>query len=675
MYPIDLKDLILRVPSFARKILVCGCGEEGGAFGGFLHRRGALEVHGIEWDPVLATKARSGCDTVLEIPLPCSDLPFPAGYFDIVIIPDAAILETFLTPFLANVLPLLQPYGFVVTVFRNRHYWRCRSVGVLQSENNPATDRDVVDQALQQAGLVIYAQGTIVPPGDTSSEGDAVETDKDGCIEIGGQRYPIENEQAREALLVSGYCLYGVRPDYNPILHAREVLMSGRPESAFDLLNMIPEPYQKDPQVVAIISSDIMMALLALDSEAGEVNRLNRFALSLQHFHRALGRIPQSHFAYQCQAEFWRRIGNDDMACRLLRSILYVAPDAEIQTQLDGYLASMRPDPVREETMPCLEVISHPVRILYILHPRPHYGIDILYDGLCNVLGEENVVDFPWKPWFHGELPTMQVNYPCVCNRPGTPLSLEDVEEQLRQRQFDLILFGDMEQSMPRDWARRIVKAAGNLPLYAVDQLDESVDMHQETLEHLGVSALTGYFKREMLFGVDYGPNTFPLPFAYPERRIPTLIDTTRTIDFFWAGKRGSSMRGLFLDHLQARYNRKMDGYVSQEEYVQTLLNVRIGIDIFGHGFDTVRYWELPAHGCMLLAERRPIHIPNNFRDAESAVFFGDTQELEAKLAYYLAHPEEASAIALAGREHLMRYHTATIRARQALACIEQTMG
>ena len=133
-------------------------------------------------------------------------------------------------------------------------------------------------------------------------------------------------------------------------------------------------------------------------------------------------------------------------------------------------------------------------------------------------------------------------------------------------------------------------------------------------------------------------------------------------------------MRGLFLDHLQAHYDRKMDGYVSQEEYVKTLLNVRIGIDIFGHGFDTVRYWELPAHGCMLLAERRPIHIPNNFQDGVSAVFFGNTRELEEKLGYYLAHPQETDAIAHAGREHFLRYHTATARARQALTWITRNL-
>lgn len=88
--------------------------------------------------------------------------------------------------------------------------------------------------------------------------------------------------------------------------------------------------------------------------------------------------------------------------------------------------------------------------------------------------------------------------------------------------------------------------------------------------------------------------------------------------------------------------------------------------------FDTVRYWEIPAHGGMLLAERPPIRIPHNFIDGETAVFFEDMPELEEKLAYYLSQPDEAARIASAGHQHFNKHHTNAARARQLLGYLEK---
>ena len=102
--------------------------------------------------------------------------------------------------------------------------------------------------------------------------------------------------------------------------------------------------------------------------------------------------------------------------------------------------------------------------------------------------------------------------------------------------------------------------------------------------------------------------------------------------------------------------------------------NSRIGLNIFGFGFDTVRYWEIPAHGAMLLAERLPIDIPHNFVDGESAVFFDDLSDIEQKLAYYMEHLDEAAAIAARGHTHFMKYHTASARARQMLGWMQSRL-
>jgi spore maturation protein CgeB len=109
-----------------------------------------------------------------------------------------------------------------------------------------------------------------------------------------------------------------------------------------------------------------------------------------------------------------------------------------------------------------------------------------------------------------------------------------------------------------------------------------------------------------------------------------------------------------------------------QDSYREKLRSSLIGLSFFGVGFDTVRYWEIPANGGMLLAERPPICIPDNFEDGISAVFFENMSELESKLDYYLKHPDEAARIAANGYTHYLKYHTTTARARCFLDTVYQ---
>ena len=55
-------------------------------------------------------------------------------------------------------------------------------------------------------------------------------------------------------------------------------------------------------------------------------------------------------------------------------------------------------------------------------------------------------------------------------------------------------------------------------------------------------------------------------------------------------------------------------------------------------------------------------------------MFFYDVEDLETKLKYYMARPEEAAAIAQAGRAHLEAWHTGTQRARQLLAGLRHAL-
>jgi spore maturation protein CgeB len=127
-------------------------------------------------------------------------------------------------------------------------------------------------------------------------------------------------------------------------------------------------------------------------------------------------------------------------------------------------------------------------------------------------------------------------------------------------------------------------------------------------------------------------------------------------------------LRRTFLEPVENALGMPLDAEFTQEEYLTVLRQSRICLCLFGLGFDTVRYWEAAAQGAMLLANRPPIHIPHNFVDGQSAVFFDDLPDLLAKLGYYLAHPAESLAIADAGHALLCEHHTTRARASQLLA-------
>jgi hypothetical protein len=99
-------------------------------------------------------------------------------------------------------------------------------------------------------------------------------------------------------------------------------------------------------------------------------------------------------------------------------------------------------------------------------------------------------------------------------------------------------------------------------------------------------------------------------------------------------------------------------------EYMDVLASSRIGVSVRGGGYDTYRYWEVPAAGAMLLAETPRIVIPGNFVGGREAVF-APVEALVARIPALLAG--ETERIAAAGRERLAAAHTSIHRAKTVL--------
>ncbi|BCS55991.1 hypothetical protein GSbR_13540 [Geobacter sp. SVR] len=309
---------------------------------------------------------------------------------------------------------------------------------------------------------------------------------------------------------------------------------------------------------------------------------------------------------------------------------------------------------------------------MFITHGGSDYGQDTLYHGLCTLLGKDNVVEYPWKPTLHGCDVESANNYPCVFNYPGAPATADDLVTQLRAGRFDVIVYADVIGMAHREDVRRLVNAVPQLPVVVYDPWDDCYTPMGKILKYIDRPRAELVFKREMLEGVEYDEHTHPLPFGYPETFSCTA---TRHREHksrvpFWAGRNEFGLRPLYVRSLEKITGHSLSVRFSQAEYQQKLRCSLIGLSFFGVGFDTVRYWELPANGVMLLAERPPIHIPNNFTDNVSAVFFEDLAEMEAKLDYYARRPDEAAQIASNGYDHYLKYHTTTARARYFLGVV-----
>ncbi|GMU94264.1 MAG: hypothetical protein AMXMBFR4_33220 [Candidatus Hydrogenedentota bacterium] len=464
------------------------------------------------------------------------------------------------------------------------------------------------------------------------------------------------------------------RDTYDPFAHASDLAAAGMPARAADVLTWLESYFPlREEQQALVAGEKLRYYRMEAESKPQRLDETGLVSCAQKEFQIAVHRFPLRHEYYRDQAAIWRRFGNDNLAARLLRSIMHVAPDPATRNDLAACKPESTPQPV-PETAPDWDGSRRSPRILAITHDHSDYGLDTLYDGLCTVIGSANIREFPWKPTLHGREKEATLKYPCWFEHDGGPVSAERIEQELRDGLFDVILFADMVQMTHRDVVRRFIDAAPDIPVVVYDPWDNAHSLRKQVQDYLGGAPIVAYFKREMLVSFDYGPNSFPLPFGYPDRYVPHSVPASRSRDLFWAGKRIFGTRSLYLDRLARVLERDFTTTYSQDAYARAIREARIGLSFFGFGFDTVRYWELPAHGCMLLAERPPIRIPFDFVDGESAVFFEDLPELEDKLSYYMSRPDEAERIARAGRDRFMRWHTSSARARQFLGRLAELL-
>ncbi|PKN00144.1 MAG: glycosyltransferase family 1 protein [Elusimicrobia bacterium HGW-Elusimicrobia-2] len=189
-------------------------------------------------------------------------------------------------------------------------------------------------------------------------------------------------------------------------------------------------------------------------------------------------------------------------------------------------------------------------------------------------------------------------------------------------------------------------------------------------------------FKREYLKNKNYPANVYPLPLAYGGPLIDGAGGVKKYDVVFWAvdnipvrakvldfceGKWDCGENGTSRGQTFKKYNRKGIKYLKELAASKVCYNFR------GGGWDTLRYWEIPAVGSLMVSGKPGIVIPDDFEHGKHAVFCkDDLSDLEGLTNYYLKRDKERECIAAEGKKHLLKYHLPRHRAEYLLDVIEK---
>ncbi len=328
------------------------------------------------------------------------------------------------------------------------------------------------------------------------------------------------------------------------------------------------------------------------------------------------------------------------------------------------------------------------MRLLFVNSHSADYLEDQLFSGLTELLGADNVIPYPvnWNYY----LPRRP--YPRDLGRCRTPLAyLGDrlrLGRRLRDMDFDAVVIGSTKRDTFENYLALVEQLPRALPLVYIDGGDwpeVGGDARRMGFAELYAQVMATrqpavVFKREYLEGMQYAPNVFALPMAYgPAPAIQLQLPAKYDVTCWCVESHESRTRALGL--LEDRYDCRANGTVRGQKfrsysrkgttYLRELAASRIACNFRGVGWDTLRYWEIPALGVLMVSAKPQIRIEHNFIHGEHALFCrDDLSDLVSLLDHYLSHPDEREAIAAAGQAQALRYHTYRHRAEQFLAVL-----
>ena len=333
------------------------------------------------------------------------------------------------------------------------------------------------------------------------------------------------------------------------------------------------------------------------------------------------------------------------------------------------------------------------MKILFLNHIEADYGESYLWNGLVQVLGHENVYDWPIKSTYHGknsenvDIPEQNIYggaVACPPWMPGTPEHTEtkqSISQKLREGFFNLVVLGSYRLITIKTFLelQDSIRAA-SVPVV----LHDGEDYASLNTEAWRLVRPDYYLKREWLksnpFTVkESGTTVFPFPFSAPDCLcvdLPTQFDYTvaALLGGSWDARKDLcdaliDVPGAYVAHgSYPNHETGKHGLKGFDEYIGILRRSRFGVSMRGWGCDTCRYWEV-AVSTGLIADELDIHIPNQFTPDVNYLKYDDTEHASS-IAWDIAvweRPNMFDEIRSAGITHARQFHTNSARVKWLL--------
>lgn len=322
------------------------------------------------------------------------------------------------------------------------------------------------------------------------------------------------------------------------------------------------------------------------------------------------------------------------------------------------------------------------MKILYINRPKFDYLQDFIYSGLIKLVGSENIIEMPWNIKYHMNFRPYPKNI--GVQKGNLFQSIKNLHYDLEN--IDVVIVASCHKDTIEQYGSVINKISDSVPRIFIDggdwdniagDLDRlgGKDLYNEIIKKRPFDFI---FKREYSIQRDYPENVIALPMCFNMDLLPTEMPKSYKYDVaFWAVE-SHSIRTQALDLLENNFDCSMNGTVKNQImkkykrkgtfYLQELASCKIGLNFRGAGWDTLRYWEIPAVGGFMISQRPQILIENNFVDGEEIIFCkDDLSDLIELCEYYLKNETARASIAQKAKIKLQSYHSNIERAKKIL--------
>jgi len=326
-------------------------------------------------------------------------------------------------------------------------------------------------------------------------------------------------------------------------------------------------------------------------------------------------------------------------------------------------------------------------KILFITSREPDYLQGLTYSGLVQLLGQRDVVDIPFNTSFYlkGKGYPRNLGY-----RESNSLAggfWRSMRADLRA--FDLVIVGSAKPDCFEKYLSIVNGIPARTPVVFVDggdrpELGGDLDrLKRPELWHQAARSRTfnRIFKREYLETADHGPGVIPFPFSFDFDRYEFQVPGEKKYQAsFWAVE-SHPIRTKALELLEGRFDCDKNGTHRNQVFrqyrrkglfhLQEMSRCRVVLNFRGVGWDTLRYWEVPAVGGLLISQRPQIRIPENFVHEREIVFCrDDLSDLIDMISYYLKNEGRASEIAANAHRKARQHHSTRAKAEILLRAV-----